>query len=281
MLRLLWAVLRLAGVVGFLCNLAVVGWRELGPRKPQPNPLRRELAEALLPRLVADLRGQRTNAAAAVLLHFAGDTTDYLSDRLRQLLGESGVLELTVPTLDETLQRRLNLPVTSPANLDAAVARARGLGAPAVLFGTVKQFDGTPEGGRLVLEVTLADIGTKGGLFQRTYEQEWQPTTPTPALADAPIARAPLVSRLLGWALLVLLLPVFSFGFLRSTVRRKTNRANLGVLVLYTAVAAGLAALLVVTPTGAGPALLLALLTALALAYHLWIMTVALRLEEN
>jgi hypothetical protein len=281
LIGLAWAAVKFVGVLGFLAYLAFLGWREFGPRKPAVNALRQELAEVVLPQVIADLRAQRTNAAAAVFLHLAGDPTDHLSDRLRTLVSESGVLDLSPATLDERVQRSLNLAVTAPATLDAAVARARGLGAPAVLFGVVRQFDGTPQGGRLTLELTLADIATKSVLFTRTYDHEWKPAALVPATPAGPLVRTSLLSRLLGWALAVLLLPVFTIGFLRATVRRGSNRANLGILLLYTTVAAALAWLIVGAPNGLWPTVWLAVLAALAFAYHVWIMTVALRLEDQ
>lgn len=280
-LRAVWLALQAAGLLAVVAYVGALGWQEFGPRKPEVNSLRRELAEKFVPDVLADLRTQRTRAASVVLLHLAGDPTDHLSDRLRTALSESGVLNVREPTLDERVQRRLNLPVTSPATLDAAVARARGLGAPAVLFGSVSQFDGTPDGGRLTLELTLADIASKAVLFTRVYDYAWTPTrleNAVPALAGRKLS---LATRLLGWALVVLLLPVFSIGFLRATARRASNQANLGVLTLYTGIAAALAALIVGLPAGLTAWIALLVLTGLALAYHVWILTVAVRLEER
>ncbi len=280
--RGLWSSIMLAGTVGLLSYLAYVSWREFGPQKPAVNAVRQQLAEQLLPAVVTDLQAQATNVPAAVLLHLAGDPSDYVSDRLRALLNESGGLPLTEPTLDEKVQRALHLQITSPATLEAAVARARGLGAPAVLFGVVRQFDGTAAGGRLILELTLADIASKDVYFTRTYEREWKPQPLEPLVLADPAVSVGLLSRLLGWALVVLLLPVFTIGFLRATVRRGSNRSNLGILLLYTAVAALLAWLVVgAAPNTAWSALALLVLSGLAFAYHVWIMTVALRLEAQ
>lgn len=280
LLRRIGSVLTIACVLGTLAYLGTLAWREFIPRKPTVNAVRRDLADAVLNRAVSDLQAQPNRIPGAALLHFRGDTTDHLTDRMRDLLDDSGVLNLVGPTLDEKLQRRLGLQVTSPDSLESAVARARGLGVPAVLFGVVRQFEGTSEGGRLMLELTLADIATKAVLFTKTYEQTWNPTMLEPLLSGTPVQRSSTISRLLGWTLVVLLLPVFTIGFLRATVRRNSNRSNLGVLTLYASVATVLAVLLFGIPSGIGSILSLLTLSFLAFCYQVWVMTFALRLES-
>ena len=115
LIGLAWAAVKFVGVLGFLAYLAFLGWREFGPRKPAVNALRQELAEVVLPQVIADLRAQRTNAAAAVFLHLAGDPTDHLSDRLRTLVSESGVL---IQVSSFTLER-------SECSVPASVASGR------------------------------------------------------------------------------------------------------------------------------------------------------------
>ncbi len=280
--RLLWSMIVLVGTLSLIGYLAAVAWRELGPHKPIVNPVRRELASHVLDDVLHDLRTQRTNASSVVLLHFAGDETDHISDTLRALLTSSGILSVSEPTLDEKLQRELGLAITSPANLETAVARARGLGPKAVLFGVVREFSGTSDEGRLTLELTLADITSAQTLFAHTYDRQWKPMPLEPVLIQEHLSHLGPLSRLFAWALLVLLLPVFSIGFLRATIRRGSNRANFGILTLYTSVAAILAWLVVgATFQSFWSAAWFAGLAGLAFAYHVWIMTVAVRLENQ
>jgi hypothetical protein len=280
--RSLWSVIILAGTLGLVGYLAFIGWQHFGPQKPEVNAARRELAELVLPVIAEDLALYRTNAATVVLTHLSGDTSDLITDRLRALLSGSGSLFLVAPPLEEKVRRILNLQVTSPSSLEAALASARGSGADAVIFGRVHRFAGTAKGGRLTLEISIADLRSGEVLLHRTYDREWDPLPFEPLALQAPEGRSNLVSRLLGWALVVLLLPVFSIGFIRSTVRRGSNRANATALILYTLVAAILAWLVVgATLASVWSAIWLAGLTALAFAYHVWIMTVAVRIEDK
>lgn len=279
--RFLWALIVLLGTLAIAGYVSFLAWREYGPQKPVPNAVRRELAELVLPVILDDLRLQRTSFASAVLLHLANDPTDYLTDRLRTLVVESGAFTLVEPMLDEKVQRALNLAVTSPDTLDAAVARGRGLGAPVVIFGRVEQFEGTPEAGRLALDITIADIASRQVVFTRSYRRDWKPMPLEPVVLQDRVGRTHAATRTLGWALAVLLLPIFSIRFLRATVRRGSNRANGSVLTLYTVIGAILAWLVIgATLDTVWSALVLAALTAGAFVYNVWIMTFALRLEE-
>jgi hypothetical protein len=86
----------------------------------------------------------------------------------------------------------------------------------------------------------------------------------------------------LAWAVLVLLLPVFSITFIRTMVRKSSNRINAFVLAIYTAVDAILAWLMVgASLVGGGAIVAFVGGVAVAAAYNVFVMTFALRLEET
>ena len=78
----------------------------------------------------------------------------------------------------------------------------------------------------------------------------------------------------------MLLLPVFSIGFIRSMVSKNSNSTNAFVLGVYT-LADGLLAWLMVgaSVTSMWTGLILLAAIAIALAYNVRIMTFALKLE--
>ena len=97
-----------------------LSWEHFGPRKPAVSVLRREVADLLLPRVVEDLRTNRHGVTSVVLVHLAGDPTDYVTDTLRHKIEESGFVDLLDAGVTERIQKKLNLRVTPVGERDAA-----------------------------------------------------------------------------------------------------------------------------------------------------------------
>ena len=90
------------------------------------------------------------------------------------------------------------------------------------------------------------------------------------------------MKRFLAWSLIVLLLPVFTIGFIRGMVRRESNAANAVTLAIYTGVDAILAYLLLVRGLSAwGPVLAWLGAVGAASLYNLYVMSFAVRLEAS
>lgn len=275
--------LRLATVVGslaLLLYLGWLGWSRFGPRPPELSALRRQLADQILPSIVEDLRKGKDDIRSVVVLHLANDPTHYLTDQLRRQLQTGGVLDVFDPTLDEKTARALNLRVPGTVDRSRAVSEARGRGAQAVLFGEVRSFESYPSGATIDLEVNLVHLASRDVVFQRPYKKEITVGLLDDAAVQDELRRHSPGQRFLGWLLCVLLLPVFTIGFIRAMVRRSSNRANAFTLGVYTCVNATLAYLLL----GANLAsltsvLLFLLLVGGSVAYTLGVMTFALRLE--
>ncbi|MBM3878979.1 MAG: hypothetical protein FJ387_04570 [Verrucomicrobia bacterium] len=280
MSKLFWGLLTLVGTVALMAYMAHQAWTHFGPAKPQVSQRRREVADQLLPQIVEDLRKARGPLHSAVLLHLANDPTDYLTDRLRALILESGVLDLRDASLEEKIQRSLRLRVTPVGSIGLALTRARGRGVAGVIFGQVDVFESYPEGARLELELSLADVRSGDLLLDQRYVKQLEPGLLSVPGAVAGGEGFGPAQRFLGWALAVLLLPVFTIGFIRATVRRESNRANAWALAIYTVVDGVLAFLLLGGGLGSWFIALAFLgLVGLAFLYNVAVMSYALKLE--
>jgi hypothetical protein len=279
--RLLVGFLTLAGSLALACYLFWLGWTHFGPRKPQVNAPRRQVAEQVVTSAIEDLRKNNASLRTVAVLHLVDDPTDYVTDQLRANIEQSGFVDLLDQPVGEKLERALNLRVASVGELDAATREGRRLGAQGVIFGKVHAFDSYPGAARIDLEITLADVAGRQALFTRRYSKEI-PSGPLSAAAIEDSASSiGWVRRLLAWAVLVLLLPVFTISFIRAMVRKQSNRANAFTLGVYTAADALLAYLFL----GAGlasllSALLFVLVVGMAFAYNVFIMTFALKMEQ-
>ena len=88
--------------------------------------------------------------------------------------------------------------------------------------------------------------------------------------------------RLLMWAVFILLLPIFTIGYLRAVVRKRSNRANGITLGIYTFVGVALAFMLLGVGFAGFWAILGLLVTLIiCLLYNVAMMSYALRLEEG
>ncbi len=265
----------LVGYIGWL------GWDNLGPRKPEVGVERRELADRAVADIVADLRTARGELRDAALLHFGNDSTDCFNGRLRTAVEQSGVLSLRDRSVLEKGRDLLSLRHAPFTTAEAAVAEGRRLGTEAVLYGTLHTFEAYPGEATLDVEVHLADVAEGRPVFTKRYRLE-SAGSDSPA---APIQRAtrtfPWFQRFAGWLLAVLLLPVFTIGFIRAMVRKDSNRTNAFVLAVYTLADALLAWLLVGAAMGSWLAVFVFIVAvAAAFAYNIRIMAFAVRLEE-
>lgn len=260
--------------------IAWTGWAQLGPRKPDVGPVRRDLADEAVSRIVEDIRTSRGDIRRATLLHFENDPADYFTDVLRRVIERRGTLNLGDRPLTVKARDVLNLQHPAYASADEALARGRQLGAPAVLYGTLHAFESYPGGAKLDVEVALADVSTGETVLSKRYRLEVPPAVGAETGTPGTGASWSLLHRLFGWLIAVLLLPVFTITFIRTVVRKESNWSNAFVLGVYTAADALLGWLLFGPMLGswwAVPAFVVAV--GLAFAYNVRVMTFALRLE--
>jgi len=269
------------GAGGLILYIALLTWQNLGPHKPEIGPVRQEFADKLIPTIVDDLRNSRGNICQAALLHFENDPTDYFSNQFRANVENNGILNLQDRTVGEKLAGVTNLPVKSYGSLDLALSRGRQLGAQGVLFGTIHAFDSSGGAANIDVEVYLADVSTGLVVFSRRYNKDTGPFTMIAANVEAATKGFPWFQRLFGWLIAVLLMPVFSIAFVRTMVRKGSNRSNAFVLGIYTLADALLAWLLVgAALTSWFTVSVFIIAIAVAFAYNIRLMSFAVKLEE-
>ena len=280
MFKWFWRFLTVVGTLALVLYLFSLGWMHFGPQKPQVSVLRKQLADQVINTIADDLRKSKENIQSVVLLHLKNDPTDYLTDQIRATIDQSGVFDLRDRSLDEKIEKALHLPVDSVGDLDAALSRSRGLGSQGVIFGKVHSFESFGGQAKIHLEISLANNNTREIVFTRRYTREISPGLLSGATIQDETKRFSGSQRLLGWLLCVLLLPVFTVNFIRSMVRKESNRANAFTLAVYTATDALLAVLLLGVNLDSLLSILLFLaVIGAAFGYNVFVMTFALKLE--
>jgi hypothetical protein len=268
------------GAIVMIGYVAWMGWQYLGPRKPEIGPVRKEMVDRLVPAITEDLRASRGIIREAVLLHFGNDPTDYFTNALRQGIEHAGVLDLRDRTVGEKLWDLLSLRHRPYETLSGSLQRGSARNAQAVLFGTVGALESTRRGSAIDVEVNLADVESGQIVFTKRYQKATSSLALLPATVQQEVKNFPWFQRLLGWAILVLLLPVFTIAFIRTMVRKESNKTNAFVLSIYTLVDAILAYLLVGAALTSWFTVMLFVVTVVAaFLYNIKVMSFALRLE--
>ena len=261
-------------LVGYIAWLA---WQGLRSPSPQLAPERKEVAEVLIPQIVQDLRSARGPLRQVALLHFANDPTNDFTTALRRTIEASGVLNLQNRSVVERARELVHLPQPSHTSPADALADGRHRRTDGVLFGTIHASESSPGGTVLDVEIHLADVASGETVFNQRYREE----SPLGSGRIPPAAAFPWLQRLVGWALAVLLLPVFTIGFIRTLVRHRSNWSNAFLLGIYTMAAALLAWLSVgAALTWWLPMVGYLALVAAAFVYNVQIMTLAVKMED-
>jgi hypothetical protein len=269
-----------AGTMAFAAYLAWLGWVNLGPRKPEVGPLRKQVADQIVSQVVEDLRAARQSVGSAAILHFANDPSDYVTDQLRAGIERSGIVDLRDRTFMEKLRNILNLRHPSFGDLGPAVDQGKRLGVQAVVFGKINSFETASGGAEIDFDLSLATVDTGQVLLNKKYQREISAGLLSNAVVQEQMQSIRPAQRFLSWVVIVLLLPVFTIAFIRAMVRKESNRVNAFTLSVYTAVDALLAYLLLgAALTGWFSVLLFIIAVGAALAYNFYIMNFALRLE--
>lgn len=249
-----------------------------------------DVCERVVKRIVDDLKTNAGEIRQVTLGVLDDDPDEQVTQRLQQALTAGGVFEVKEKTTWEKALEQAGFVVKPGGILERVAASARGGdGKQGVLFGKVWQLEDRHGGAIVDVEITLARAAAGSVDFSRRYVVD----TSRPPTADDGDSATPGKSsfswrafgswllRLLAWAMLVLLLPVFTISFLRLMVAKQSNGANAFTLVIYLFVDAVLAVFLVgagaVTSLGGGIVLLICL--TLAFIYNAQIMSFAHRLE--
>jgi hypothetical protein len=172
MFRLAGSILSRIGTLALVGYIAWAGWENLGPSKPEIGPIRKDLADRIIPNIVEDIRNARGDIREAVLLHFANDPTDYFTDALRRAIEQGGTLDLRDRAVSEKLRNMLNLRHPSYPSMLVAIEHGRDLNTRGVLYGEIRSFESYRGGATIDVEVNLADISTGQNVFSKRYAVE-------------------------------------------------------------------------------------------------------------
>ena len=270
---------QLASVVA-LGYLAWLGWQHLGPCRPEVGPVRQQVVREAVPIIAADLRDGRQQIRSVILLHLENDASDFVTDQLRSTVEQTGILNLRDRTFLQKARSLLQLRHLSVGALPVALEAVEDKNVQGVLFGTVHAFESGPKGAVLDLELTLADTQSGQPVWTKRFTRETSTGLFSAANLREEAGKMPRFQRFLAWAVIVLLLPVFSIQFIRAMVKKESNRVNTVVLSIYTVVDAILAWLMIgASFSGWLPTLVFLAAIGVALLYNLYIMTFAVKLE--
>ncbi len=294
-------------------------WLYLAPKTPPVDPLREEVVEITAKQIVRDLRTHRGDLRSVALPPLANDFTQHVTDQLRMLINTSGTFRLIDRPLSEKICKGLRLELDGVGGQPQALEFARSTGADAVLFGSVERFESFNDRAHLKLTLHFVRVETGMVVFERPYDCEFshgglqrpsalegdtrntatalesyspdQLPEPSPFVTDQSPAgsrsgsfpenvpfRSPGLPRiLLTWMLVLFLFPLVIFPFVRSVVRQRSNGSNARALAVLLALDMVAAALLFGPPNRVWIWFGLA---ATALAFNLWVMNFALKLES-
>ncbi|MDO5675808.1 MAG: hypothetical protein Q4G66_12990 [bacterium] len=283
-MKILTKLITTLGSLALIAAVLWLGWQYLGPVRPEISELRRQAALKLIPQLVEDIRKNRGEVKTVLFIPLANDSSAFVSTTLRRKIELSGVLNLGS---QDTLTRGrllLNLPLVAADNVEQALALAKQSTAQAALFGRIDAFEEREDGAVLSLQLSLISLPDGRVLWTQAYTSH--KSAGFMQLAESTAATRGSTSfftRLLAWALLVLLLPIFTIQFLRLMLRKGSNSVNATMLALYTGIDAILAVLLLTGAPFTSVALSLVFLATITAAflYNVRIMTFALKMDSN
>lgn len=261
-----------------------LGWANLGPRKPEIGIVRQKLADKAIAEVVEDIRQNRGDVEDVVLIHFANDPTSYFTDKFRSVIEQHGVLHLRDSSLVEKFRNKFNLRHPPCRTIEQAVGIGKSRMASAVLFGRLLAFESFPSGAQIEVEYTLADCKSGAVIYSGEYTVDTSKSSVagiTSAMIDEKVRGIPWFKRILGWLIVVLMLPVFTIVFIRTMVSKRSNRTNAFILGIYTLADAIIALLLIgMTFSDAKSVVIFTAAVAAAFFYNMKIMSFALALEE-
>ena len=298
-----WIAIRIIGVVFFGGLCLLVGQHFLAPSKPSLDSSREKLGGEVIEHLLPVLRESRGSVRKVAVIHFAGDPTDFFTNALRERLEGTGILEVEDTPFLERGRTMVGMKNSGEYNQQKALEYGRQHRLDGVIIGRIDQFESLNGENVVRGEVTFLDVATGECLAVFPFHEEpaagisgWTKKddaaapseAPGPGTAPATVQAAPeapsimpLYMRVLGYLLLMLLLPVVTFAFIRQMVSRQSNRRNAFCLGIFMLADIFFALLILGMPfTGWGRFFLWLTALVLAALYNLTMMSFALRLES-
>ena len=222
------------GRMPLILVLAFMLFSQLGPRRPElPGAMRQSVDEQITAAMddVA-AKATATHVGRLAVLYLNRDDSDYATSEIRRQLFSRGIAIQPDRTLGEKVRDLIGIGQHPTSTVEEAIAEGKRLDLDAVIFGTLDVNGSTAR-----LDLRFADI--RSGISQPVIipappaQQALTSAVSSPGQSDVELH---VVRRCIIWAIVALLLPIFTVGFLREVVQKESNRRNLFALIIYTAV---------------------------------------------
>ena len=275
-------------------GIAYFAWMCFGPEKFEPSPSREKATERIVSQMMLKIRENRGEMKTALLPNFEGDKTGYFSDLLRSKIEHSGILDVKEKPLLDKIRTRLNLKLNDRLEAKDIVRSAKEDGIDCVLWGTLERFEELDSG--VMIKGEWGIVKTSDGKVVYTDTFEYDTITSTTAkirqsvselATDTSSSAGPFTSiawqiRVLAFLVVMLLLPVFTFMFIRAMVVKRSNKVNAFLLGIYTVVDMVFAFFMVGGSFVSTAAIVVFIISSfVAFAYNTALMSFALKLEEK
>ena len=273
--------------------IAATLWNIYGPEKAVPDEKRQDAGLKVVDQMADQIRKQRGDTKQVILLHFANDPTDFVTDSIRSKMNSSGILDLEDTTLTEKIQKKLRLRNKGYSSREVALKAVKGKDADGVLWGKVEQFESFKNGAILKGSWQLVSISSGKVICEGKFNVDTSKDASAKVAEKVdqiaekmtPIAKAtqtvPWYSRFLIFVLVILLLPILTISFLRTMVAKRSNAINATILGIYTVIGMIFAFFMIGAYfASAWSVILFIMASVLAFIYNYFMMSFALKLES-
>jgi hypothetical protein len=242
-------------------------WPTLGPHRPAPSPLLKQDVDESVNVAASDLAARATpmRIGRIVVLPLDRDDTGYATAALRQALFDRGVGQQLDNPFGEKARDFFGASQPDYDSADRAIKEGKSRGVDAVVFGRVRQ-----EGTETRLDLKLGDVRT--ATVSPVAANVEHGTAASLVSGGVGIHRAGgatlLMAEILIWAVIVMLVPLFTLGSLQGVLHKNSNSANAFALTTYTMVDALVLAVVLLPSFGFGGALIGAAVGATAAFFY-------------
>lgn len=275
-------------------GIAYFAWMCFGPEKFEPSPSREKATERIVSQMMLKIRENRGEMKTALLPNFEGDKTGYFSDCLRSKIENSGILDVKEKPLLDKIRTRLNLKLNDKLEVKDIVRSAKEDGVDCVLWGTLERFEEVDSGVMVKGVWGIVRVSDRKAVYVDTFKYDTITSTTakirqsvSELATDTSSSAGPFTSiawqiRVLAFLVVMLLLPVFTFMFIRAMVVKRSNKVNAFLLGIYTFVDMVFAFFMVGGSFVSTAAIIVFCISSfVAFAYNIALMSFALKLEEK
>ncbi|MDD3586119.1 MAG: hypothetical protein PHQ75_02955, partial [Thermoguttaceae bacterium] len=229
-----------------------------------------------------DLRDHRGDFSTLAFLSFKGDPTDTVANALRNSINQAGTFDLCNKGFFDKIRDCLGMREYASDNPKNALSLGKWKKADLVLYGTVLQYEIVNRKGILVVEYNLMETNSGSVLYNGKYDSTVSDDSLANVVTDTvqtvlgQTPSKPGLNQFLGWILIVMLLPIFSFTFLMNVTAKRSNKANAMALGIYTLIDCLLAWILMKPQfDGIGSIVIFILFCLAAFFYNVKLMSIA------